>query len=1174
MPKFNKDQQAAIDARGCSVLVSAPAGSGKTRILVSRIVDLIVKDHYEITNFLVLTFTEAAGQEMKQRLSDSLHELLPACDEETKIRIGRQIDLLPHAYITNFHGFCSTLLQKYGYLVGVQPGFTINASPRLRQLTVLDRCLNEWLQDPVFCDLFTRYYTNHRVKAFKDEMISFHELSTSYVDFFDFIEQAKENYDFKTLDEWKMLDVLKELLVEECHKSMSVLNELNDYAQVNGIDDFFVGTEKRPSGSDALYDYLEGLIHQIPTFISYDSLVKAVNAKVPTSSRIGWKNLNVDDDVKKTFNNLKKSVTDPFKKVSKELLCDNEENFKALLDITYKDLYTMLGHGGLLENFQKAYHKEKAAYNELDFSDLERYATALLNYDLPIAATLYDSLKEIMIDEYQDTNQIQENLVQKIARYKEPILPIFMVGDMKQSIYRFRQADPQIFKDKYDCFETDLDRDSIERRIDLHFNYRSHKTVLDSINYIFDGIMDEKVGGLAYYTDPSALLNYDFEGRNEKPEEVELAGHETEVLVNISDTDQDLTRAEIEAHMVAQRIIRLIEETDYTYKDIAVLMSTAGEFINYKKIFTRYHIPSSITLADGLMSTMEVMTLTALLKTLTDPYDDISLAATLRSPFLFSHFSENEMIALRTKTDVSLYTNLKESDDEEVQGFLEVLDELSKYAYTHTPYETLKLCLHRSGYTSYLATLPNSEQRVANVDMFTEVLRSNTDYPYLSDLLEAMEAGITVSPGKIADDDANAVTFMTIHKSKGLEFPIVIVANLNHGFNTSDATNRVLLDRYYGLSMKPVVMKPIENYRPLVQYDHSYYSLLGRIIKKASIDEEVRLLYVALTRASKKLVLTGSYPDLKSLTSIARSVLANETDAYHENDHVVFNVSMRNVNNFLDWVMMGVMRHPDVRDALSSIPELSPCIRFHEKRYKGLMNPTTSHAAFKLRITHDPEIIEAIPDYVKRSVGDRYDEVSSYYEYEYTHEDRLRSIAVTTLQRLEDEKHFTYLEGDGSDRNMALSKGTLVHNVLSYLRFDHDDINTLLNTLYDKKMFNEEERQLLIDYLPHLEAYIHSDIYQKISSSKAVYKEKMFRYKEESGRIINGIFDLVFEDEDTIYVLDYKTDKISSANDEKNLIEKHRVQLELYQEVLEKAFKKPSKAYVYYLEIDRCVEIK
>ncbi|MFR1294229.1 MAG: UvrD-helicase domain-containing protein [Coprobacillus cateniformis] len=501
--------------------------------------------------------------------------------------------------------------------------------------------------------------------------------------------------------------------------------------------------------------------------------------------------------------------------------------------------------------------ERKKQLNQLDFSDLERYAHQLLEPQYGIVDVLYHRLKEIMVDEYQDTNQIQESLLLKISEYQQPAIPLFMVGDMKQSIYRFRQADPQIFSDKYDTFSlSDEDcQKTHTRRIDLVFNYRSSKIVLDSINYIFNQIMDKDIGGLEYYLDDSARLNYDYVGKenNQKESartrffsEKHLA---TEILIDIYNPASSLDKEQYEAHMVAQKILKLkqemkIQNKPVDFKDMVVLMRSTVSFLTFKKVFDLYQIPNHIVLSQGLMNSNEIENMMTFLQGLAHPYDDIALLSILRQPYTMSNIDMETIAKLRTDhKEISLYECLSLSSDKRVIDFLDIFNELRLYSYTHSPYEVLKEIYRLTDYPLFVSKLINGSQRKSNLDLFLEiVLQTQEQNPYLAELIETLKNSSDFAPAQSSSESDNVVEFMTIHKSKGLEFPIVFVCNMHKQFNTQDSKERMMIDKRLGIALKPRMRKNTENLNNLIiEYENCYRNMIARRQLDESINEEMRI---------------------------------------------------------------------------------------------------------------------------------------------------------------------------------------------------------------------------------------------------------------------------------------------------------------------------------------------
>lgn len=1195
---FNEGQLKAIQQRHSSILVSAPAGSGKTKILVSRIVELL-KEGYSIFDFLVLTFTEAAGNEMKQRLSEELNEFVSSpIDEELREHLNQQIQNLPNAYITNFHGFCNLLLMKYGYMINIMPGFTINSDPTLIKKEVLEECLEQWMNDEKIKQFLSLYFPGNSIEPFQNILLNIDNLSHSIDDFYGFIENIHaHNYHFSSMDEWPLFPYLKNIFYKETLLSLNKLIELKYYCETNNLTDFYERPDEQtkrnselPIPFEAYFDYLEERRKAFQTQLTYDTFVRLVKTPVPKSYTMSWK--EIDPDLKKQFGKMKPNIMSSYQKAVSSYIPEDVDDFIKKMNISYEAIDFLLAKGNLLDQFQQAYQERKKQLNQLDFADLEKYAHQLLEPQYGVVDNLYQSLKEIMVDEYQDTNQIQESLLLKIANHKAPHIPLFMVGDMKQSIYRFRQADPQIFSDKYDTFSlSDEDCQKTQtRRIDLVFNYRSSKVVLDSINYIFNQIMDKDIGGLEYYLDDSARLNYDYDGKEDGKKSDARARFfkdehlKTEVLLDIYSPDSTFTKEEYEAHMVAQKIINLkqnfkLKNKPIFYKDIVVLMRSTSSFLTFKKVFDLYNIPNHIVLSQGLMTSLEIIDMITFLKALVNPYDDLSLLNILKQPYTFSYIDMETIAKLRIEhKDIPLYDCLALSNEEKIIHFLEVYQELREYSYSHSPYDVLLKIYETTDYPLFVSHLINGAQRKSNLDLFLEIVKQNQETsPYLEDLIYTLENSSDIAPAYVSNGNNDVVEFMTIHKSKGLEFPIVFLCNTHKQFNTQDSKDRLMIDKILGVALNPRVNKQ-EPMNMIVEYENCYRNLIARRQLDEAVNEEMRILYVALTRASEKLILTGVIKNIDEIATLQQKLLVNaDPDILHKHGakNVLLYDRLRQTNNYLNWILAAILRHPQIIEQCLHIDNLKEGAMLLQSYHfeKDLTYDSTEHAMFSLELIHDYEIEEQIPrrHFEKKALDDTLQSQYDHYVYPYD-TTKTATIAVTKLQELEDD-HYLNLDLREESTIPATDKGTLVHLLLSYLSFDNDNISSLIEQLYQEALIDEQGKDILISYQDKIQSFINSSIYQMISQADHIYREKPFSYYDkEKQQIVHGIFDLVFIYQNQVYVLDYKTDRISQKNSEQALIQKHQLQLNYYKKVLKDMYKQDIKAIVYYLHISQHVQ--
>lgn len=1199
---FNEGQLKAIHQRDASILVSAPAGSGKTKILVSRIIELL-KEGYNIDEFLVVTFTEAAGNEMKQRLNKELDELVSSdIDDSLKEHLLVQIQNLPNAYITNFHGFCSLLLKKYGYLVDVLPGFDINSDPTLIKKQVLEVCLESWIQKEEYKDFFSLYFPGYNFESFESVILSLDELSHSIDHFYDFVDEVIETC-YKSvnvnLHEWPLFEKLKGIFYNEAALAMNKLIELEYFTIVNGLSDFYERPDEQSEKNqllmtpfESLYNYLDELLVNLQKPLTYDTFVSLLNKKPEKAYNMSWK--EVDDDVKNGFKKYKDNVLKSYNDAIKTYIDKSPEEFVEKMKVSQKAIEIMLLRGGLLDQFQQAYAICKKDLNQLDFADLEKFTHMLLKPQYGIVSKLNNQLREIMVDEYQDTNQIQESLLLKISQFDKDI-PLFMVGDMKQSIYRFRQADPSIFLNKYETFSlTDEDTKSTHtKRIDLVFNYRSSKVVLDSINYIFNAIMNKDIGGLEYYLDDSARLNYDYDGKEEGKKEEARARFfndrhlETEILIDIYNPLSSLDKDAYEAHMVAQRIVDLknnfkINNKPISYKDIVILMRSTPSFITFKKVFDQYNIPNHIVLSSGLLSSNEIITMISLLKAINNPLDDVALLSVLTAPFKFSYIYSDIIASLR-KDDKSipLYENLKQCHNEMIINFLEAFEDLRNYSYTHSPYDLIHRIYEYSEYPLFVAKLINGKQRKANLDLLAQLIKDiQKDHPYLSDVLDILENANDYAPASTASSNNDVVEFMTIHKSKGLEFPIVFVCNTHKKFNTSDSKERLIVDKKLGFVLKPRKRLSSDKYEDvIVEYENPYRNMIAKELSDEAINEEMRILYVALTRASQKLILSGMIKDISEITDLQLKLLVNLNRNLAKRkgaEDILLYDYLRKSNNYLTWILSAALRHPDVINQCLKNQSLRHYAQLLDDHYTNKFNNTdsTEHSMFSLTLTNDHELEDNIKTSSHHSLELGYSTQKYYDDYVYPHDTTSKeSIAVTALAKVEDD-HFLDLTKEQEEALMkAADKGTLVHLLMSYLTFKNDNINDIINMMYNEELIDDSGKDILLEYKDNIQSFIDSPVYAMIKDASHIYREKPFSYYDkDEDQIIHGIFDLVFVHNNQVYVLDYKTDRVSNKNSESSLIEKHQFQLNYYKNVLKDMYKQDIKAIVYYLHIGKYVE--
>ena len=1229
---LNDGQHEAVITRNCSILVSAPAGSGKTKILVNRILALIEEENYNVDELLVLTFTNAAALEMKQRLQVALDQRLQDdITNELSNHLLKQKQLLPKAYITNFHGFCSTLLKQYGYLIGINSKFDICTDPTTIKHQILDQCIEKWINDDEFMEFINLYFPEYYFKSFKNAILKFENLSNTIYNFYDYINEVEKNiYDHiingneDDYNSWPINEKIFELLTKQAKMGLNKVYELANFAKNNNLSFYYqnpFGSDNpkkadMPSPFDCHLKYYNDVIKAIDSK-DINKIITASNASLIKSYDARGLFNEDNENAKAEYNRLKNGIVKFYKDTFHDLVYDNLEEFKLTLSTSKIPLKTLINY---LKEFKIAYQEYKTQNNLLDFNDLEANALELLEPKYGIANLLYSQLKEIMIDEYQDTNQIQETLINKIADLKKPVINRFMVGDMKQSIYRFREADPKIFSDKYNTFNHLPNT----KRIDLKFNYRSNKIVLDSVNYIFNQIMDNDIGGLDYYLDESAKLNYDYlrkEGAKELEDldSVTLNASKrldqetrftTEVLLSYQ-TNTSSKDAELEAKIVAKKIQEMVgklelDNFDKTkrlteYKDIVVLMRNTRNFIAFKKIFSKYNIPSHIVLSQGFLQSNEVISIINVLSAFDNHLNDIAFTSLLKGNYVISNFSEDLLLKIRCDDSISMYDNVlnyiesKQEHYQELSAFIDYYHEMRQYFNYHSVKEGLNKFYQDSEYLSFLASLVNGAQRVANMELLLQKMvemKNESLHSIVCKFDEMMKNGVNMSPAMVSSNDDNVVSFMTIHKSKGLEFPIVFVSNLQNKFNQQDARERIISDKQLGIAIKPRISKQLGNYQNVaIEYENKYRKVIAKCQTNESIDEEMRIFYVALTRASQKLILTGLIKEPQDIIKWQKYIINNNEDSIINprcNDKVILYLNARKQNSYLDWLGISLMSHDDIinqginknlldknnsDELINEIKHNFQTIMIHKS--KNLIKENTKHSKFSIKLFSHEDIEQQI--LINNQIETTLDLANYQRNNEYVYQHPLienKTIAVTKkIQNI--YPNFNDLNHDNtSDFGFeATTRGNIIHSVLEHMDFNLD-LDDNLKILKDIELYNQDEWNIINKYYPHFKAFFESDVCKLMNSAKQLYKEKSFSMMDE-GQIIHGIFDAICINDNNVTIIDYKTDTLKKSTSNETLINLHKAQMDYYKKILARVFPQTNiQAIVYYLNIDKYITIK
>ncbi len=877
MPNLSSEQREAVELRDCNILVSAAAGSGKTTILVERIIQRIKdeKEPVNIDEILVLTFTKAAAGEMRDRIATAIEkELLNNPEDE---HMQKQSMLIYNAQITTIDSFCLSILKNNFAEIGLEPGFRLAKEAEMTFLTedVLDETVEELLanRDLENIDIFlNRFESKDNVNKIKQSILEAYKEADKAPFPEEYFDIHKRDYDVKDEADLCSKDWfigLWDNITLDIKGAKQIAEELLNVLSLIGPEEYIANIE-----SDIEF------IEELENCGSYRELWDYF------SKDIKWQRLNkcsASDDLKLPAQDKRKLYKDLIDKIKKDYFSQSISNVIENMQETSKAVTA------LMEATKGFYHNLEAKKREMGlitFSDMEHMALKILLHKeegeyLPTRAALEyrDMFKELMIDEYQDSNYIQEALIHSISGEDEGRFDRFMVGDIKQSIYRFRNANPELFVSKYLSYTKGT---GDKRRIDLSKNYRSRTSVIDMVNTVFERIMDKDVGGVDYDADSRLYC-----GITEPLEHA--ASDRAELLIADANSVGEVRAEELESLMIAKRIKSLMQEYKVwdskqeifracTYRDIVILVRSGGAFTDsLKRVMEEQGIPAYVTSKTGYFNTLEIVTLLNFLSVLNNPYNDTPLFGTMLS--LFGEFDENEVASLKILCQGSLYEALKYGAEFDIEGILEEREELRvldlralkdksirllkniesyRRLIPFTPInELLRLIINNSRYLEYMSALPMGNQRRANILMLLkkaasfeqEGFRGLFNFNRYIEKLHKYES----DEGEVVtlDENADVVRIMTMHKSKGLEFPICILANLSKKMNRADERAEVIYHNKYGLGLNYI------DYIHRAKYQDMRKKFIASAIHKDSLSEELRVLYVAMTRAKEKLIMTA-----------------------------------------------------------------------------------------------------------------------------------------------------------------------------------------------------------------------------------------------------------------------------------------------------------------------------
>ena len=1228
--KWTKEQSQAINEKGSNILVAAAAGSGKTAVLVERIINKIINENIDIDKLLVVTFTNAAASEMRERILDAIYKKLEEYPENQNLQ--RQITLINKASICTIDSFCLEVVRNNFFeLDNISPNFRIADTTEIELLKqeVIEDIFEEKYenQDENFSKLINTYTSYRDDTPLKELVLKIYsyiqsspfpeEWLNEKIEMFNLKDKLNEDFSktpwgnilLKEIEE-EIIDDIKTL--EDIKKELDLDSELESFSQVVRSDlDLLKILQENINNWDKLYE-----IYNKMSFVSWPR--KKIESDLKEYAK------NVRDDVKKKFSS----------KLSKILICNSEEANQDIFDM-YEILLKLKN---LILEFGKEFSKRKRLKNMVDFNDIEHLALDILIKKQEDKIEITDVAKryqkkfiEIAIDEYQDSNLVQEYILTSISNNNN----IFMVGDVKQSIYKFRQAMPELFISKYKTYKNKENKSENDNlKIQLFKNFRSRKNVLDFTNLIFENIMSGSLGDIEYNKEEYLNLGADYKEieQNLKAEidiinlkDQENEEENTSEILEEEENTERLENIQLEARFVASKIKELIENKfqvfdrkkncfrDIKYKDIVVLLrSTKTSAPIFEEEIINLDMPVFSDSSQEYLDSIEIENIMSLLRIIDNPIQDIPLVTVLRSNI--GKFTDDELVEIRLSDKYDNFYNAMQKAkinvgknlQEKIEKFLTNLEKWRKEQEYLALDEFVWKLYSDTGYYNYVGLMPNGELRQANLKMLFERAKQfeTASFKGLYNFINFIEK-LKLSSGdlgsaKLIGENDDVIRIMSIHKSKGLEFPVVFLANTGKQFNLMDLNKNILLHQELGIGVKYI------NYDKQVQYDTLSKSAIKSKVFTETLSEEMRILYVALTRAKEKLYITGTMNDYEK--EIEKMKI--QVERYSKNGNKINQILK--YKKYLDWInLVYLYEKGNTKDlieynVLEKEEIIKKCKRIEQEEI-DVVKMLEEHKKDKEEIKKIEEIlnfeykhklattiptmssvtqIKQMQDNIKGSKVRKEDKEEAVQKPEKSNLlKKSKEVKERKEERMTTFDKPKFLKEDKEDKLTNAEKGTLVHLCMQHLNekveYNLEKIKELVEELERKEIITSKEKENINLY--KILEFTKSNIWKEMKKAKKVYKERPFFinipakeiYKEEIEEkiLIQGIIDLYYINEnDEIILVDYKTDYVERGK-EQELIEKYKKQLELYCKAIEEANKKQvSRIYIYSVYLGREIE--
>ncbi|MBM7643940.1 ATP-dependent helicase/nuclease subunit A [Scopulibacillus daqui] len=1231
--QWTDEQWQAITETGQDILVAAAAGSGKTAVLVERIIRKITdpENPIDIDRLLIVTFSNAAAAEMRSRIGKALEKALS--ENPGSLFLRRQLSLLNKASIMTCHAFCLSVVKRYYYLLDLDPSFRIidETEGELLREEVMESLFEDYYSredHELFYGLVDRYSNDRNDSDLQELILKIYHFSGSHPWPEQWLDEIGSAYHAEGLSSIEELTWTKDIKAAIKRQLLSLLKVLD---QAEALCN-------EPGGPTPYLDNIREdreLIQRLADVSSqnWEACYKAFQ-NIKFKRLKSCKGEDFIEGLKDRVSLLRKSVKDQVTKIQ-------ENWFKRSPEAYLQDLQEMAPYVDelihLVKEFSDRYRLAKLEKGVVDFSDLEHYCLNILrdksaspSEELPssVAEQYRAQFEEVLVDEYQDTNLVQETILQLISRDQALGGNLFMVGDVKQSIYRFRLAEPGLFLTKYKQFGTQRGAGC---KIDLAKNFRSRQEVIDGTNFIFKQIMDEEVGEIDYDEQAELKLGASY------PE----AQHPAELVIinrknNSEEADnggtEDWKAAELEACHIAEKIKELIGKTPdeamhvydkdlkrnrpIQFRDIVILIRSAKDWAPVMiDILKQQGIPAYAELSTGYFDAVEVSVMMSLLKVIDNPYQDIPLASVLRSPIV--GLNGDELAKIRLKEAKKPYYDalkayLRDHHDslaDKVKLFLEQLQSWRSRARSGALADLIWQIYRETGYYDYVVGQAGGNQRQANLKALYDRARQYERtsfrglFRFLRFIERMRERGSDFGEARALSEQEDVVRIMTIHKSKGLEYPVVFVAGLNKQFNESDLREKALLHKNLGFGTRNI------NPEQRLSLPTLPFLAIKQRLSEELLAEEMRVLYVALTRAKEKLYLIGTVNDAE------KAINKKWGSFIREYSRLLPAFNRRQGKSYLDWIAPAVIRHHQA-NALHEIAQDQPdktTISLDRSSWVTQVVQANELLSDESASDEKDQKWQQITQWEPvQTSGEHIKEINERLTWQYPYHKAASFMAkqtVTEIKRQQDYfnegfdqamlSHFRQPIGDRprflqKELLSATEKGTAMHMMMQHVDISREISLASLKEqgaacLANELMTPEQEKSL--DYQAILR-FFESQIGQRVINAARVVRECPFSLvldtndiysdwqdEENEQILVQGVIDCLIEDEEGLTLIDYKTDQVADRyptieEAEQQLKHRYKKQMALYKTAIEQIWKRKVQTVgLWSFDIGRFIEI-